>query len=144
MEALYLDCAGHRLQLMRVSLGGSAPMWWHLRRSNKQVHLAARSLRAALRKLLPQVKELMADDWGTDTERRLRDYAHTVIADLDAGRFEADDPSEALIHLSQLGTDLCLHQTLSRVDIATWNHSLAITEAAACALRDSLRKTSSR
>jgi len=85
---------------------------------------------------LPQLETLLADDWGADIHRRLREYALNVLGDLKAGRFETGDRKNALAHLNQLGTDLALHQTLAKELGSGWTAALVEVERGAMRLRD--------
>jgi len=102
------------------------------------VRSAVTRLLRELRELILQIEALDADDWGAETLPRLLEYARNVVRDLESGGFEEPDPTQPLVHLSELGTDLVMHQTLARWEDEQWNRSLAKAEQAALRLRDVL------
>ena len=104
------------------------------------VNAVADQLARSLRALLPKIDAILADDWGANVHARLRDYASTVLADLEARRSTSRDSQELLAHLSALGTDLAMHRTLAHWDLGPdWDLALKETESAALQLSLLLR-----
>ena len=102
--------------------------------------LAADNLLVVLRRLVPQIEDLLADDWGADIHRRLREYALQVIADLELARYQGEGVGDVLTHLEELGTDLALHRSLAHWDVGErWNQTLAEAEEAAARFRNLMR-----